>query len=217
MSESNCLIEARYFLKLNPKKFILACISKCDSRHKIAKEMSLSAVEFEKFTGISNARQELYKAVDDLYDATILLQDPDNDVYTEHRWIQRKTIINRGKAEVTILWSDDIIKYISQLTKEFTSYKLKNVGRMESVHTIRLYELVIRFKNTDQKQRDILVEDLKLALGIGGKYSQFMHLNHRILKPAVEEINKKTDIDLQIQYIKRDRKVEKLRLMFEMK
>ena len=86
--------------------------------------------------GIPNARRDLYKAADSLFDAVITLKDEKEEV--KLRWIQKSVKKIKGEGAVIITWADDILKYISSLQSRFTSYKLRYIAELQSGHSIRL-------------------------------------------------------------------------------
>ena len=91
----------------------------------------------------------------------------------------------KGEGAIRLVWSNRILRYISQLRGHFTSYKLKNIAQLQSSHSIRLYELLMKFNSTGE--RVIYLDDFKSALGISDKYPEFKILKCAVIKPAVEE------------------------------
>ena len=212
--KANELVEARFKLNLQSQRLILACIAKLDPTQKIPKTMKLSAQEFEEFTGIENARQVLYKAADKLFEASIIIRD--NEKEREIRWIQDKAKRLDG-SEVEITWSDKITKYISQLTHKFTKYKLKNIGKLNSQHSIRIYEMLAQFQNTEAKVKTVSVDEFKKVLGLENQYHNFKGLNQRVIKPCLQELNRHSNFDIQLHLIKKTRTVTHLQFYFDYK
>ncbi len=211
VSKSNNLIDASYKLNVQAQKLVLACLGKVDSRDSIPKEITITALEFSELMGVPNAHRELYLAVDALFESTINLREGNEDI--ELRWIQRKSKKIKGAGSVTITWSDEVLKYISSLQSRFTSYKLRHIASLQSAHSIRLYELLMKFNSTGE--RVIYVEDFKSALGISDRYSEFRDLNKWVIKPAIKELNQRSDLILKYETIKKGRSV--VALSFEFK
>ncbi|WP_299011866.1 replication initiation protein [uncultured Shewanella sp.] len=206
MTKSNLLVDASYALSAQAQKLVLACLSKIDSRKKATKEMTLTASEFSNLMGIdlSNAHRELYKAADSLFKSTIKIKTELEEI--EIYWIQKKAKKLRGQGKITLVWSDDVIKYISSLKNHFTTYKLRQIANLQSSHSIRIYELLMRYNNTT-KERLICVDDFRSALGVEEKYLEFKALNRNVIKPAINELNKKSDIYVTYETIKKGRSV----------
>ncbi len=211
VTKSNALIDASYKLNVQAQKLVLACLGKVDPRKEIPKEMTITAIEFSELMGIPNSHRELYLATDALYESTICLREGNNDV--ELRWIQRKSKKIKGLGSVTITWSDEVLKYISTLQSRFTSYKLRHIAELQSSHSIRLYELLMKFNSTGE--RIISLNDFKSALGLSSKYPLFKDLNKWVIKPAVNELNQRSDLIIKFETIKKGRTVTALSFAFK--
>ncbi len=213
MYKANNLIDASYKLNPQAQKLILTCLAKLDSRHEIPKEITLTAMEFSELMGIElkNAHRELYKAADALFKSSVILRTEGEE--TEIHWVQKRVTKLKGEGAVTLTWSDDVVKYISQLQGRFTNYKLRNISLLQSPHSIRIYELLMRFKATGE--RSIHLEDFKSALGISGKYKQFKILHRDVLKKSIDELNERSDLTVSFEPITKGRKVTGLAFTFK--
>ncbi|MGR6504334.1 replication initiation protein [Shewanella sp. Koi 1] len=213
VTKSNSLIDASYKLNVQAQKLVLACLGKVDSRGNAPKEMTLTALEFSELMGIDikNAHRELYKASDTLFDAVIVLRDEQEEV--KLRWIQKGVKKLKGQGAITITWTDEVLKYISSLQSRFTTYKLRHIANLQSAHSIRLYELLMKFNATGE--RVIYVDDFRSALGISDKYPQFRDLNKWVIKPAVDELNQRSDLTINYETIKKGRTVAALSFEFK--
>ena len=119
----------------------------------------------------------------------------------------------KGDGAVIITWTDDVLKYISQLKSRFTTYKLRSIANLQSGHSIRLYELLMRFNATNS--RVISLDDFRSALGLADKYQQFKILNRDVIKPSVEELNQRSDLVITYETIKKGRNVAALAFTFK--
>jgi plasmid replication initiation protein len=211
VAKSNNLIDASYKLNVQAQKLVLACLAKVDSRADIPKEMTLTASEFSELMGIeNNARRDLYKAADALFKSSIILRDDKEEI--ELYWVQKKVKKLKGEGSVTLTWSDEVLKYICQLQSRFTTYKLRNIATLQSSHSIRIYELLMKFNATGE--RVIYLNDFKSALGISDKYPHFKDLNKWVIKPAIKELNQRTDLVIKFETIKKGRSVAALSFEF---
>ena len=121
ITKSNHLVEASYSLTLQEQRLILSCLAKIDSRQEAPKEVTLSAQEYSESMRVDakNAYRELKKAADKLYSRNIVLKNEEK--IEEFRWIQRKLTYTKGAAKITLVWSDEVLRYISQLKRRFTT------------------------------------------------------------------------------------------------
>ncbi len=211
VTKSNNLVDASYQLNVQAQKLVLACLGKIDSRSEIPKEMTMTTLEYAELMGIPNARRDLYKAADSLFDAVIILKDEHEEV--KLRWIQKGVKKLKGEGAVVITWTDEVVKYISSLQSRFTTYKLRHIAELQSSHSIRLYELLMKFNSTGE--RVIYLDDFKSALGISNKYPLFKDLNKWVIKPSVEELNKRSDLIIKYETIKKGRSVAALSFEFK--
>ena len=211
--KSNDLIDASYRLPAQAQKLVLACLAKVDSRSEIPKEISISAKEFGDLMCIdeSNVHRDLYRAAESLFDAEITIIDEGRE--SRLRWVQEAVTQHRGDGLVTLVWSDKVLRYISELQSRFTGYKIQNVALLQSGHSIRIYELLMRFKSTGE--RVIYIDDFKSALGISEKYKEFKILNRAVIKPSLKEIAEKSDLRVTCEAIKKGRKVVSLAFTFD--
>lgn len=211
VTKSNYLIDASYRLNVQAQKLVLACLGKVDPRGDIPKEMRLTAIEYGELMGIPHARRDLYRAADSLFDAVITLKDEHEEV--KLRWVQKSVKKLKGEGAVIITWTDEVIKYISQLQSRFTTYKLRNIADLQSAHSIRLYELLMRFNGTGI--RNISLEDFRSSLGLEDKYPLFKDLNKWVIKPSVDELNQRSDLIISYETIKSGRTVVGLSFSFK--
>jgi plasmid replication initiation protein len=213
VTKANSLVEASFKLNVQAQKLVLACLGQVDPRKEIPKEITLTASQFSELMGIDmkNAHRELYKAADTLFKSTITLYEGDEEI--EIYWIQEKAKKLKGEGAVRFIWSDRIVKYISQLRSRFTTYKLRNIANLQSSHAIRLYELLMMFNSTGE--RIIYLDDFKSALGIADRYPEFKVLNRDVIKPAVKELNQRSDLLIKYETIKKGRTVAALTFEFK--
>lgn len=213
VTKSNHLVEASYSLSLQEQRLLLACLAKIDPRKDPQKTMIITASEFSQMMGIdmSHAHRELYKAADKIYNQSITIDN--SEQAEEFRWVQHKIKSHKGEGKITITWSDPVLKYISQLKARFTTYKLHHITQLQSPYSIRLYELLMQFNST--KERVINVDDFRNILKLEEKYAQFKILNRDVIKPAVKELNQRSDLVITYETIKQGRNV--VALAFEFK
>jgi plasmid replication initiation protein len=196
--KSNALIEASYKLTLQEQRFLLACIGRLDSRPEAPpadtqKTMTITAAEFYSLfpdMGRKHAERELKKAIDRLWDRSIIIKN--NEKREEFRWVQYRAEYFKGEGKVEITFSDAIMPYLTQLQGQFTKVIVKNVSSLASAHSIRLYELLQQYMEV--KSRLIPLDEFRIMMGLDGKYPTFKSLNQLLLKPAIEELNAKSDI-----------------------
>lgn len=217
--KSNALIEASYKLSLQEQRFLLVCVSRIDSRVGAAppetqKTMTITAAEFhEAFPdmGRQNAETKLKEAVDRLWDRSVIIRNAEKR--EEFRWVQYRAQYLKGEAKVEITFSDAIMPYLTQLQGQFTRVIVKNVSSLSSTYSVRIYELLQQFRKTGD--RTIALDDFRTMLSVDDKYGQFKDLNKMIVKPAIAELNEKSDLAVTVETVKQGRTVVALRFRFK--
>lgn len=182
-------------LSLAEQRVLLACIAQIDSKAVLTDQyrFEVSAGNIVDLAGLdsfTNAYRDLRKSAEKLYERSVVIDDPDPDnpqiTQRKMRWISSIDYVP-GEGKLVLSFSFGIIPYLSQLSKEFTRYKLKHVARFESVYSIRLYELLVQWSAAGQ--REIEVEWLKKQFQVDDKYGRLGDLKKRVIEPAVAEIN----------------------------
>jgi plasmid replication initiation protein len=221
--KSNKVVEASYMLSLAEQRVLLACIAQIDSTAALTEEyrfeVTASGVaDLAGLENISNTYRDLKKASEKLYERSVIIDDPDPDnpkiTQRKTRWISSIDYVP-GEGKVVLRFAFDIIPYLSQLSREFTKYKLKHVTKFESVYSIRLYELLVQWISSGE--REIEVEWLKNQFQVGEKYSRLVNLKKRVIDPAVEEINKHSNLWVKYGQRKSGRTITHFQFQFGLK
>lgn len=182
-------------LSLAEQRVLLACIAQIDSTAALTEdyrfEITASGVaDLAGLENLSNTYRDLKKASEKLYERSVIIDDPDPDnpkiTQRKTRWISSIDYVP-GEGKLVLSFSVGIIPYLSQLSREFTKYKLKHVAKFESVYSIRLYELLVQWSSAGE--REIEVEWFKRQFQVGDKYSRVVDLKKRVIDPAIQEIN----------------------------
>jgi plasmid replication initiation protein len=210
--QSNRLIEAAQTLTLNEKRLILAAAAMHDSRKPIPKDgtVKLHAEDFAEVFGIAS-RGHLYEALADasqrLYNRSVRTISESTTkrgkrVITDVRWVFMAKY-NEGEGTVTLGFSPMIAPYITMLHTEFTRYKLKQIGALGSFYSLRIYEICAQYLKIGR--REVRLDDLRTMLDATEKYPDVKDLRRRVLDPAIKDINKHTDLRIQIEPIRKGR------------
>lgn len=190
VSKANNLITSKYKLSLQEQRIILALVSMIDSKnHTKFHEYEMTTKEFAELLNVENTNHTYFKKITkQLMEKVIEIED-DQKVLQIH-WLSTCTYY-KGTGKIKLELHRELIPYLLQLKEQFTTYYLSNVLQMKSKYSIRLYEIL---KAQQFKKRfEIEIEKLRGMLG-AEKYDRYSNLNQKILKPAITEINRQTDI-----------------------
>ena len=221
--KSNALIEASYRLSVVEQRILLACIAQVRHDQQITDEVlySVSAIEFSTLSGTSTkqAYRELEQAALRLSRREVwLVEGPNGHGAHEEtlvtRWVQSVRYVKQSGC-VRLRFARDMLPYLSQLTEQFTRYALGDVAKMTSAHAIRLYELLVQWR--DSGSREMSIEWFREILQIEHSYPAIKDLKRRVLEPAVSQINEHSPLSVRWTQRKTGRRVTHLRFEFNFK
>ena len=113
------------------------------------------------------------------------------------------------------MFSEGIVPLLCRLREQFSRYRLEHVAQFSSSYAIRLYELLIQWR--EKGARTVEIEWLRERFDLGDKYQNIRDFKARILKPAVEQINAHSDLWVEWEQHKRGRVVHALTFTFGLK
>lgn len=196
----NKVVEASYMLSISEQRVLLSCIAQINAKEEMPQnrrfEVTATGVaDLAGLDSLSNAYRDLKKAAEKLFERFVTIDDPDpnNPKITQRRtrWISTIDYVP-GDGKLILTFADGIIPYLSQLSREFTQYKLRNVAKFESVYSIRLYELLVQWQSAGE--RELEVEWIKTQFQVSDKYPRVVDLKKRVIEPAIAEINSHSNL-----------------------
>jgi plasmid replication initiation protein len=116
--------------------------------------------------------------------------------YTETNWLQDRNYCD-GQGSLEVTFTRLVIPHFTRLDEEFTKYDLKVIGQLTSVHAVRLYELLKQYQKIGK--RELKLAEIRDYLQLGDHYRQD-NIKARVIDPAIEQINKFTDLRVNPKY-----------------
>lgn len=102
----------------------------------------------------------------------------------------------------------DMKPYLLQLQTKFLMYDVRNVLKLPSSFSIRIYELLKQYETIGK--RKMSVEEIKEMLDVKDKYSLYANLKQRVILKAQIDLEEFTDIKFTFEEIKRGKSVESI-------
>jgi len=207
--KDTALMNASYNLNLVEQRLILLAISRSRSTGKgITANDYLEIHANDYITAFGADRSSTYKTLKDncrqLFKREFSFVDGSARVLS--RWVS-SIRYHDEKATVSLIFTPEIIPYISALEKRFTSYQLNDVSRLTSAYAVRLYELIICWK-TIRKTPVFDIESFRSRLGVEDhQYKLMSDFKKRVLDLAIEQINETTNIYVSCEQHKSGRKI----------
>lgn len=221
----NDFIEASLNLDLVEQRLIFLAIIKArkhsdDVAETLKSEFIIHANDYVKVFNVERhtAYESLKNGVKGLLDAKFLYryENKNNNLaqrgYNLASWVEYVD----NEACVTIKFSPDVVPLIIGLNNKFTSYELQQIINLQSRYAVRLYEMLIRWRDTGKLI--ISLEDLRFGLGIQkAEYQLMSNFKSRVLDLAISQINKYTDIETVYEQKKNGRKIIGFEFTFKVK
>jgi hypothetical protein len=208
IEQVNTLIEAVQPLTLNEKRLVLLAFHQIDSWAPFdiaAREpltVTVTALDWANYYGgTTNAYRQMYDAMKRLSTRTVNPDRGDHDLNWTDKTPAKHTI---GGGSVTFDLGYSLSLYIRGKKhwlagKEgFTGYKLENIAQLKTLASLRMYEVLAQYVKSKHKSRTMTVEQLREVVDPLNKYQRFAEVNRNQLKPAIEEINEKTDLIVEV-------------------
>ena len=208
----NALIDASFNLSLVEQRLMLLAIVEAREIQDLTPDTPIenkaSSYREQYNTDSSEAYKQLSEATKQLFNRQFSYIDKykGDDAITVSRWLNEATYIN-NKGTVVIYLNRNVISMISRLEANFTKYLLEQVSDFKSQYSIRLYELLIKYKDVGNSKK-YTIEEIRSLLGIGvNEYKVLADFKKRVLDLAVKEINEKADIQIKYDQFKEGRKI----------
>ncbi|MDY6458109.1 replication initiation protein RepM [Acinetobacter faecalis] len=210
--KDNALINASYNLEVTEQRLILLAIINARNTGQGIKsdsKLEIHASDYASRFDVSNsgAYKALKEAVSNLFDRQFSFKEPDkkgNLGVVRSRWVSRIKYID-ATATLEITFAPDVVPLITRLEQHFTSYQLKQVSQLTSKYAIRLYELLIAWREVG-KVPQIELSEFRNKLGVGdNEYTAMNNFKSRVLEPSIKQINEHTDITVTYEQHKKGR------------
>lgn len=222
VTKSNHLIESAYKLSLAEQRLLLAVVAKIDSHPNkppitAADQIEVSATEIADLFDmpVKQAYAALKDAAERLYERSVTIGKPDPDdprvEYTKTRWVSAVSYLP-AQGYVGLYLAPKVLPYLTQLAGEFTRYRLQNVAPMSSVYAIRLYELLVQWESTGE--REVGLDWLRQQFLVPDNYSRLFDLKRYVIQPAIDQINAHSNLTVSYTQRKAGRQVVALQFKF---
>ena len=207
----------RYKLTARQQKLLLYAIAMIDPGAEEFGRIKISVRDFAELTGLQT--DDLYR---ELRETAIAIRE--QPLVVDHvlepgtkkpmrrhsSWFEYVDETATGDGYVAVKFVSWLKPYLLQVRREFFQFQLGFALDLKSEYSIRLYQYLKRWEFA--KRRSITVDQLRLEIGateidrkgniVRINLEQYKHLKSRALNPAVEEINRETDLSVSYSEIK---------------
>lgn len=216
--KSNDLIQkASYDLSTTEQRIVLSLIQQIKPTDQTIPPVAFTVNNFCSICGLTNGggnyltiKDSIKSLADKSVWAPFINQKGEKSMKLM-RWIENP-VINMDTNEIYLKLDDMLQSQLLNLKDHYTKYNLHSVIVLKSQYSIRLYEILKSYQF--QKNVKISVDELRQHLtdaeDIKKKkviYPVFADFRRFVIESSIKEINKLTEINVDVEYAKTSRKV----------
>lgn len=201
--KSNKMIQGKYKMSALEQKLVLTLCSKIKSDDDMFMEFTMTVNEFANFLGVDNKDYEFNRTLKrkckilNNKDIEMNLGTKENPDWLFFHWFEYIRYIP-GTATIKMKFSPVLEPYLLNLKETYTKYRLGYVINFKSEYSFRFYEIMKQYESIGE--RTITIEEIKDLLMIDkDKYTKYSHLKAKVIQKAIEEINKYSDIKINLE------------------
>ena len=221
--KDNALMNASYNLEVTEQRLILLAIINARETHQgITSDSKLEIHANDYASQFHVTKEAAYKAlktaVNNLFERQFSFKEETKKGIgvVRSRWVSRIKYID-DSAILEITFAPDVVPLITRLEKHFTSYQIQQVTQLTGKYAIRLYELLIAWREVG-KVPQIELSEFRAKLGVeDNEYKAMNHFKSRVLEPSIKQINQHTDITVSYEQHKRGRTITGFSFRFKQK
>lgn len=221
----NVAILGKQPMNVNEAKLLRLAITSISQYDKELMEYTIKINDLAELLDVdsSNVYRDIYSICAKLSKRTLEIKD-DHGKWDIYPWVS-KASYDPNDNNVRILLNKEIKSFVIDLNTLFTKYKLINVLALKSFYAIRVYEILISSFNHQYCKKhsfEFSVADLRQTLiepdeaskkpnpskqKKAEKYKQIGQFRENVLDVAMNEINKKTDLNVSYKTKKTGRTI----------
>jgi plasmid replication initiation protein len=217
--QHNALAEARYRLSLRAQKLLIRLIAELDQRSDDFSEVRLSLADFAvlaaqerndvTFAHFCDAAEQFLGRFVAITQPPIAGEEQSRQLLCH--WIS-SIEKNPNDKSITFSFDKKLRPYLLGLKKNFYFYHTLYAFNLGSAYGIRLYQWA-KSREYLKRPQQVTVDELRLSLGtiefdgrgkvVKESLKRYADFNRVAVRPAMKEINEKTDICLAFREVKR--------------
>lgn len=224
VDQANQLVYSCYQMTLTEKRLLLLLMARLSRSDEKFKRYEIPVHQIRDYLGLSpknyardlrTACKNLITRFVELVDPTDTSDDPEWLMVSFVKWIRYRKTAEKSSIEIQL--NEEMRPFLLGLREKFQSIGFENLARLNSFHSIRLFEILHHKRHETghiRNEFEIEIKDLRKMLGLENKYSDFGGLKTRVLGPAGTILNDKSPLGVSIsekRSYKRGGKVDTLK------
>jgi plasmid replication initiation protein len=214
VTQANALARSAQQMTLMEKRLLALIISRVRREDEDFTTYRIPIVDIENLLGLNTKAS--YSILDDATTrllSRVVRVEGTNGGWEKFQWVSKARYIPKEESDTGLACLDlrlheDLRPLLLQLNKKFGSIPLEQIVSLPSFNSIRIFEIL--FHESYALSRSILrfeLEDLKLRIGIEGKYRNYKDFRKNVLDRAQKDCKRFTGLEFSYQPIKEGRKV----------
>lgn len=197
------------------KRLLVLALSDITKDDLTLEPIRITAWEYAQLFNISG--KSIYSRIEEsareLLEQTIQIKEPNGD-WVMFQWVSEARYDNGREggqmAAIEIKIHDRLKPYLLQLRRDFSIIPTEQLLSFESFNSMRLFEVLYTASYAGERSQLIFdVDDLKLRLGLDGKYERFKDFRY-VLDKAQEEFASYTCLAFEYEPHKVGRKFQRV-------
>ncbi len=215
IKQSNRLIEAKYKLTKYEQRMILAICSQLDKNAENFDTVRVSVSDMAKFCNYEEKKgYTLVKnTIMRLLTRTLQIKRENGGWYATH-WLQSAEYIP-SESVIEYRVDDKLKPELLQLKQAYLSTPALPLMEFRSDYSIRFYLLLKKMLKI--KDFEYELDFIRERFQLSNSYQQISNLKNYVIEPALAEINEKSDINVEHEYIKEGRICKKIHFIVTLK
>lgn len=213
VKQSNVLNTAKYSLSAVAVDILHVFLAQILQEDNDLRTYRIKISELEKKLGRRLNRKYLDSATDEIMSNFIKLNKDNGDIY-KLNWAS-SCLLSKGFVEFKA--SEELKEFVLNLKSYFVQTNYLEIAKLKTFYAKRFYMLFSQFVNSGFYI--VKLEDLKYILDLekSSAYKEYYDFKKRVIFPALEQVNKYSNLSVSLEEIKSGRKIDRLKFMIEKK
>ena len=210
--QSNALTTAHYEMTALQKNIFYTVQSQLGVDDAPGKEYLVRVRDIMSVTNTKNPYEDLRKATENMMQKIMTIAVPNGFIQVAPF---SSVQYNTNEGTIAICIDSKLRPYLFNLENRITIFGYNEAMNIPGKYSKRLYEMLSQWKSMGLMKGTIA--NLRAALKLEDKYPDWDNLKRRVLEPAVEEVNKHSDLYVKFYPERENRKIVLLKWTIKLK
>ena len=206
--QSNELIEANYKLSTAEQRLILALASQIDTRKSDFEIVRVTAKSLSEACGFNSkgGYRQLQQTAKKLLNRSLIIKNRNNDDWDGTHWVQYCKYRSQKKDDIDgsyieVEFDKRLCPHLLQLSNKFLKANLNQLVSFSHIYSTRFYMIFRNLVNNLPKcTKKYTFKEIINLLELPKSYEKTVDLKNKVIKVSVNEINAKSDIEVEYEY-----------------